>query len=327
MNPTVSVILCGYNQGAYVKEAVDSVLGQTYPHFELIVVDNGSTDRSQAVLKEYEDDRRIRLLLHDTNAPVTRRLNEAMALASGEYVSILYADDYYLPHKLERQVREFSQLPADVGVVYSPAYRLDAVSGHRWIHECMTRSGFLLRYMLLRSHREGFINPISPLIRRECFTRYPYHEDVFAEGEAIFLRFALTYRFHYIDEPLAVMREHASNLGKAIKINADIALILFDKLSQERDFPPHLAADLVTHRAIFLASCGWLGIRMAADPRWARSCLLSAIRWRPSHVLRPRTLAGLALSALPASGIRVFNRAMNAMRAHNETIAFRPDYS
>src|SRR2546428_10802584 len=125
--------------------------------------------------------------------------------------------------------------------------------------------------MYLRGGREGFINPISPLIRRECFDRYPYHEDVFAEGEAIFLRFALTYRFHYLDEPLAVMREHDSNLGKAIKINASIALILLDKLSQERDFPVHLASDLKTYRAIFLGSCGWLGLRMAADPRWART--------------------------------------------------------
>jgi glycosyltransferase involved in cell wall biosynthesis len=323
----VSVVLCGYNQAVYVKHAIESVLSQTHPHVELIIVDNGSTDTSQELLKGYEGEPRVRLLLHAINAPVTKRLNEAIALASGDYVSILYADDYYLPHKLERQVDEFSRLPADVGVVYSPAYRLDAINGNRWVDQCMKRSGFIFRDMLLRAAREGFINPISPLIRRECFARYPYHEDVFAEGETIFLRFALTYGFHYMDEPLAVMREHGSNLGKAIKINAAIGLTLIDKLSRERDFPLHLTADLKAYRASFIGSCGWLGIRMAADPRWARACLLSAIRTQPSHLLRPRTLAGLALSALPASGVRVFNKALNAMRAHRETIAYRPDYS
>lgn len=327
MDSKVSIILCGYNQAAYVEGAIASALSQTHRDLELIIIDNGSTDGSQELLKNYRTDPRIRLLLHDKNAAMTKRVNEAVALTSGQYVSFLYADDYYLPHKLERQLQEFSRLSPDYGVVYSPNYRLDELTGEQWVDNTLKCSGAILKEMLLKAHSEGFINPISPLIRRECLVRYPFHEDVFIEGESHFLRIAMTYKFHFLDEPFTVMREHPSNAGKAIKMNAASVAILLDKLSKEPDFPPALIADLNAYRGNFMAICGWLAIRMAADPVWARACLISAIRSQPTRLFRPRILAGLALSTLPAVAVRGFNRALNAMRNHKETVAAKADYT
>lgn len=324
----ISVILCGYNQEAYLATAITSVLSQTHHNLELIVVDNGSTDGSQDVLRSYPSDERMRLVLHSHNAGVSKRLNEAVGLASGEYVSLLYADDYYLPHKLERQLQEFSTLPPDYGVVYSPGYRLNVLTGESWIDPMtLRRSGAILKDMFLHGHSEGFINPISPLVRRECFIRYPFHEDVFAEGETIFLRLALTYKFHYVDEPLTVMREHASNLTKAVKLNAETASILHDKLLHDPAFPSNLVAEFNGFRGDFMRNCGWLAIRLAEDRQWARTCLMSAIRFQPRQLLRARTLAGLALSTLPVRMVRLFNKALNATRSHKETIAFRANYT
>ena len=327
MDSRVSIVVCGYNQAAYVKDAVASALSQTHRNVEVIVVDNGSTDGSRELLQCYETDPRVRLLLHSTNGPVTRRLNEAIALSSGQFVSILYADDYYLPNKTERQLQEFSRLSPDYGVVYSPGYRVNTLTGEQWVDQTSKRSGAVLKYFLQKAHIEGYVNPISPLIRRECFVRYPFHEDVFAEAENIFLRIAVGYKFHYVDEPLTVMREHSNNLSKAIKINAKLCLILLDKLLQEPGFPPDLVADWNTYRANFLGSCGWLGIRLAADPVWARACLTSAIQGQPKVLLRPRVLAGLALSTLPAGAVRAFNRALNWMRPPKEAIGFRAEYT
>ena len=323
----VSVVLCGYNQAAHVAEAVESVLSQTHQNLELIIIDNGSTDGSRELLMQYEAEPRVQLLLHRSNASVTKRLNEAIARTSGEYVSILYADDYYLPRKLERQLEEFTQLSPDYGVVYGPGYRLDAKTGRRWVDTSLKRSGDILEEILVGRFTEGFINPIAPLMRRESFVRYPYHEDMFNEGESIFLRFALTYKFRYVDEPLAVMREHDSNMGKAIKKNAALGLIALDKLLQEPEFPPRLMPTLGVFRADALGNLSWLAIRMAADPGWARACALEAVRRRPRQLLRLRTLSALAVSVLPVSAIRLLNRVMNAMGAHNETIAFKEDYS
>jgi glycosyltransferase involved in cell wall biosynthesis len=324
--PTVSIILSGYNQRPFVEGAIDSALGQTYPHVELVIVDNGSTDGSQALLKNYGTDPRVRLRLHAANGPVTQRLNDAINAASGDFISILYADDFYLPHKLERQLEEFSKLPPDYGVVYSPGLRLDAATGRQWLDQSLKSSGAILKDMFRRHEREGFINPISPLMRKSCFVDYPFHEDLFVEGESIFLRFALTYKFQYVDEPLSVMREHSSNMGKAVIRNTDVAIASLDKLVQDRSFPPDAMPDLLAFRGSLLARCGWLGIRMAEDPRWARACVVGAIQAQPKVLLRPRTLATFALSSLPTAAIRLFNRALNA-RDHKETVAFKADYT
>lgn len=310
-----------------MEGAVASVLSQTYPNIELVVVDNGSTDGSQAVLKQYESDPRVRLLLHPANGPVTVRLNEAIAKSSGEFISILYADDYYLPNKIERQVAAFATLSPDYGVVYSPGYRVDDRTGARWLDRTLKRSGDVLEQMFVEHDAEGFINPISPLMRRACFERCPYYEDVFAEGETIFLRFAVYFKFFYLDEPMSVMREHDLNVGKAIKVNIAISLDLLDRLAREPGFPRGLQAALTKFRGERLGVFGWLALRMAADPQWARQCFVSAIRLEPRQLLRPRTLGGLALSVLPAGAIRLFNRALNRLRAHKETIAFRADYT
>ncbi|MDA1166265.1 MAG: glycosyltransferase [Planctomycetota bacterium] len=322
----VSIILCGYNQAEYLRDAIASALSQTHRNLELIVIDNGSTDGSRELLTTYRDEHRVHLFLHDDNAALTKRLNQAIAFSTGQYVSILYADDYYLPNKLERQLHAFSSLPPDYGVVYSPGYRIDALSGHRWIEKTLKVSGAILGEMFARQD-EGFINPISPLIRKECLIDYPFHEDLFIEGESIYWRIAMTYKFHYIDEPLSVMREHAGNRGKAIKLNAQMVLTLFDKLAREPAFPPGLLPALERFRANFLAACGWLAIRVATDPRWARTCVFSAIRSRRQTLLRPRTVAALILSVLPVAGVRAFNRGLNAVVKSNERIAYRTDYS
>lgn len=326
MDPKVSIILCGYNQRAYLNDAIASALRQTHQNLELIVVDNGSTDGSREVAETVESDPRVRLLLHSANGPVTQRLNEAIALASGEYVSLLYADDYYLPHKLERQLQEFSRLPSDYGVVYSPGYREDERTGRRWLDRTLKVSGWILKEMFDRRD-DGFINPIAPLLRRQCFIDYPYDEDLFVEGEMIFWRIAMKYKFHYLDEPLSVMREHAGNIGKAVKKNAEMVLAVYDKLAREPEFPPELLHDLTTLRGDFIGGCAWLGIRLAEDPRWARSCVVAALRWQPRQIVRPRMLATLALCVMPAGAVRAFNRALNVAKRRRETVGFRADYS
>ena len=323
---TGTLRLSSYNQVAYLDGAIASVLTQTLDSLELIIVDNGSTDGSHELLRKYTADPRIRLMLHDRNEAVTRRLNGAIASATGDFVSILYADDYYLPDKLARQLAAFDSLPLDYGVVYSPCYREDARTGERWTDPTLKRSGSVLKDMFALHFSEGFINPISTLIRRDCFARCPFHEDVFVEGESIFLRLAVTYKFWYVDEPLAVMREHATNMGKAIKKNTAVAVDLLDRLPQEPGFPAGLLPDLRAFRATLLGNCGWLGIRMAEDPEWARACVMAAYRTRRTQLLGPRAAAALALSACPVSMIRVFNRMMTRIRRNKETVAFKEDY-
>jgi glycosyltransferase involved in cell wall biosynthesis len=313
MTPLVSVVLCSYNQGEYVTDAVDSVLQQTYPNWELMIVDNGSTDDTRKLLDPYRRESRIKMLLHDENRAVTQRLNEGIAASSGELISLLYSDDFYLPHKLERQVECFSRLGAEFGVVYSPGYRLDVRTGEKRLDQSLKVSGDVLEALLLR-HAEGFINPISPLMRRVCFERYPFQEDIFVEGESINLRFAMTFKFFFLDEPLVVMREHDTNIGKSIKANIERLMIVLDRLEQHPDLPPSVFSSVEVFRSRMLRDAGWQGVRVIGDMAWARNCYRRAIAVHPPQRFHPRVVVGRALSYLPARGREVLNRSINRLR-------------
>src|SRR5881392_2337340 len=95
--PLVSTVLLSYNQGEFVRDAVESVLAQTFTDHELIIVENGSTDGSQDILRQYAGRPNVRLLLHERNEPITQRLNQGIAAAQGKYIALLFSDDYFVP--------------------------------------------------------------------------------------------------------------------------------------------------------------------------------------------------------------------------------------
>ena len=112
--PLVSVIMPVFNGEAYLRPAVESVLGQTIDDFEFLIVDDGCTDRSVAIIESF-DDIRIRLLHNETNQGLVASLNRAFGEAKGRYLARMDADDFSLPERLEKQVaflRDNSQIGA-----------------------------------------------------------------------------------------------------------------------------------------------------------------------------------------------------------------------
>ena len=107
-NPLVSVIIGNYNYGHFIAEAIDSVLQQTYRHFELIVVDDGSTDSSREVIEAYKEQS---VGIFQANSGQGAAFNTGIARAKGEIVCFLDADDYYHPDKLSKIVSSFRNHP------------------------------------------------------------------------------------------------------------------------------------------------------------------------------------------------------------------------
>ncbi len=106
--PTVSVIIPTFNRGWVIREAIDSVLNQTFGSFELIVVDDGSTDNTLDILAEYKD--RI-TLIKQRNRGVSAARNRGMDAASGRFIAFLDSDDLWLPQKLNCQMEFFDSNP------------------------------------------------------------------------------------------------------------------------------------------------------------------------------------------------------------------------
>jgi glycosyltransferase involved in cell wall biosynthesis len=119
---TVSIIMPVYNLGQYISEAIESVLHQTYSDFELIVVDDGSTDNTSKVLRGFTDPRIN--VKHIANSGVSIARNRGLDMASGEYIAFLDADDRWLPDKLEKQI-SLIEADSSLGLVFSDFVRFE----------------------------------------------------------------------------------------------------------------------------------------------------------------------------------------------------------
>jgi len=293
--PVVSVILTSYNQAAFLRQSIESVLAQTYPDWELVVMDNGSTDGSPDIIRSYESDPRVTAVRYERNTAHTVVSNDAVRRARGQYISFLYSDDYYLPVKLERQVPELDRLPARYGVVYSGGCRLMA-DGQMVEEPCGTADGNVLEPLLTGPQ---LFRPIAPLVRRECLERYPFDESLFMEGEGIFTKIALGYEFHPLPGPVVVMRDHEGNAGKGIHSNLKRGVAICDRIFGHADFPPtlrHLRGPLLgeTYRL-----GGWQTIRRERNYTQGKEWLRAAVASDRRLCFDPRVVAGLSLSALP----------------------------
>jgi glycosyltransferase involved in cell wall biosynthesis len=115
-NPQVSVIIPAYNGEAYIQQAIESVLTQTYRNWELIIIDDGSTDNTRQVWQQYGDKLRY---FSQKNQGVAAARNRGILAAKGEFIAFLDQDDWFLPDKLALQMASFDTLSSIIGIVHS----------------------------------------------------------------------------------------------------------------------------------------------------------------------------------------------------------------
>lgn len=122
MAPLVTVLMPIYNGKKHVREAIESILGQTFENFDFLIMDDGSTDGSQDIIASYTD-RRIKLHTADKNQGIARTLNHGIALAQGSYIARMDADDISMPERLEKQV-DFMENHPEVGLLGSGVMKI-----------------------------------------------------------------------------------------------------------------------------------------------------------------------------------------------------------
>jgi len=200
--PEVSVVLIFHNRITWTQEAAWSVLRQTYPDFELILVDDGSTE-DVAPLRL--DDPRVRYVRQDhAGAPAAR--NRGVDSARGKYVALLDSDDLFLPTKLETQLR-FMQKHADLPLTHTSCYRMGADG--RMIGEISSGefSGMVYPAILL----ECPIHTSTVMVRREALSLVPKFDERLstAYDELVWSELAKHAEIGGITEPLTRVRMHA----------------------------------------------------------------------------------------------------------------------
>ena len=222
--PWVTVICTSYNQQAFVAEALRSVIAQSYPNIDLIVIDNGSTDqtatRIQEVIQPYPA---IRFIHNALNLGLNRAFNQGLALAKGQYIIDLSADDVLLPDRITRQVVFFEQLPEEYGVVFSNATYIDASGQVTGVHYPIDPATGLARTVVpmgcvfrqvLSSY---FICTPTMMMRRHVLHQLNgYDEALSYEDFDFWVRSSRIYRYAYQDMVLTQKRRHPNALSAQI---------------------------------------------------------------------------------------------------------------
>ena len=209
MNPRVSVIIPTYNCAQYLPGAIESVIAQTFRDYELIVVDDGSTDETAEVIKKYGD--RIKYLYQENSGPGAAK-NLGIKASGGSFVATLDADDRWQPQKIEIQY-EYMRCHPEVGLVYANCSTFnkqgivtEAYDGkHRIVYQ-----GDIFDKLIVKN----FIASITIMVRKECLDKVGLFPEDFmiSEDWHLWLRIAKNYPIGYIDQPLAMYRWQKKSL-------------------------------------------------------------------------------------------------------------------
>jgi GT2 family glycosyltransferase len=262
--PQVTVIIPTFNRARYLTEAVQSVLDQTFPDYELIIVDDGSTDGTSTVLAGFGDPR-LRVL-RQKNRGISAAMNVGLRAARGEYIARLDSDDAWLPDLLEREAAVLDSHP-NIGVVYSRAQAMSANGIPREYY-----LGLPLRYphdTLLSLLWGDCTCNITTLARRSCFAAAGPYDETFRMHEDwdMWLRVARSYHFMFLNSTLGRFREHDNRItspsSPTFVEHLESRARVLDKFYASPHLPPHISAfkaiayrNVYTEIGLFLLNTG-----------------------------------------------------------------------
>ncbi|VDG72429.1 family 2 glycosyl transferase [Clostridium carnis] len=219
----VSVIIVVYNGEKYIKEAIDSVLNQTYKDIEVIVVDDGSTDNTREIVKEYE---KIIYMYQENKGEGSAR-NLGIEVSKGEYLAFLDADDLYAPDKIEKQLKILLE-NEEVDVVYNDLQVVD--ENLNYLNILKSEGVYDNREDLLANiiYRQIIQGPICMMMRKKCIANIKWSENlIYTVDYEYVIKLAFNHNFKYLEEPLYIYRRHGNNLSNRHKatIEEEIKII------------------------------------------------------------------------------------------------------
>ncbi len=207
MTPRVSVIVPAHNAAVYLPCAIDSVLGQTSRDWEIVIVDDGSTDNTREIVDSYRPVLQDSLLyIHQPNRGVSAARNTGMRAAQGEFIALLDADDVWLPDRLDRGLRAMDEDPG-TALVHSRVARIDtkgSVTGQLKV-EPKYLSGMIARHIYTR---RAHVICSTVMFRKSCLETAGWFDETMqtTEDRDLWFRIALRHKVSYINDVLAYYR-------------------------------------------------------------------------------------------------------------------------
>lgn len=197
MNPLVSIITVVYNGEVHIEQSIKSVIAQTYSNIEYIIIDGDSTDGTLDIIKKYES--KITKVVSEKDTGIYNAMNKGLALANGEVIAILNADDYYYPETIELVVNQFEQSKADV--VYGDLTKLRVLNNQEYFKEVQPDISLMEQTMPI-------FHPAT-FVKKYVYDKVGmFNEDyqLSADYDLIYRIYKEAFQFDYLPKALTVFR-------------------------------------------------------------------------------------------------------------------------
>jgi len=242
-HPEITVLTIVYNGERFIREAIDSILNQTYEDFEYVIVDNNSTDSTPAILKDYaQKDRRIKIIREPEQGILYAR-NAGLKVARGEWIAVLDADDIALPNRLECQLNLVRENP-DVVLVGSGLILIDE------------NGKFIKRYSYPGDHKsllsrlenkQAFFAHSSAVFKKSIVSKLGGYRILYGEDYDLWLRLSMCGEIACIQEPLIKLRQfvmsHSYDVSQESYTLSTLAALVCHFLRKEGLADPSLAKE------------------------------------------------------------------------------------
>lgn len=228
--PMITVLMSVYNGEKYLKEAIDSILAQTFKDFEFLIINDGSTDNSVNIIESY-DDPRIKLINNEKNLKLIASLNKGISLARGKYIARMDSDDISMPERFEKEIKFLESNP-DYGLVATYYTVIDGMGSEKYKMSYPSSNDLIKLFLSVNC-------PIvhgSVMGRTELFKENPYGSKEFSavEDYELWVRMSKRTKIHNIPEYLFKYRIYGESFSDTkAKLMADQTLELSKKLYKE----------------------------------------------------------------------------------------------
>jgi len=296
-----------YRGERFIAAAIESVLAQTYREFELVVVNDGSPDRSAEAIRPFLPHPQIRYI-EQQNAGVAAARNTGIAASSGAFVGLLDQDDLWLPDKLEQQIAYFRSHP-EVGLVHSRVECIDETGAPRTCEGAILVrpfTGLCAGQLLLGSAIAG----VTVLVRKQCLDRVGRFDQQFAPADdwELWVRIARLYPLGFLDRVTAKYRFHGENVSRdQFKMQQAVLRIMDSVCHRFPDVPKGVnPVDLAAARSRVLTHAAE-ALRARGRRREARSY------WREAYKTNGDFEALLAIIGIPARTRKRMDKLLDSM--------------
>ena len=268
--PKVSVILPTYNRASLIGRAIKSILNQTFNDFELLIIDDGSVDDTEKVVKTFADTK-VTYKKHEENKGAAAARNTGIHLARGEFIAFNDSDDEWMPEKLERQIKKFSEVNSNIGVIYCGYIAVSQQTNREIFRSTPMEKGKIYPRIL-----QGCITgTFTPLIKQACFEKVGLFDETLPSCQDwdMWIRISEYYEFDFISDILVKMYIHGSQISTNLEAKIEGKERILEKYGFELSKNPLFFNSFLI--GLFLQNC------IAGKIKKGRKHLISALKLEP----------------------------------------------